>query len=140
LIKFRFLAVLQMFLGGLAAVASGFLVGAKAHIPPVRPPGEIWTDSPPPDAIMEYFLLVCGILILVCAFFQLKGHVKYSGWQTIFGSILTAGAAFFTIRAATRGSGEISALYFAVYVLLALGAAVLITGLIQLIISFRPHR
>jgi hypothetical protein len=134
------LSVLQMLLGGLAAVASGFLVGAKAHIPPVRPPGEIWTDSPPPDAIMEYFLLGCGVLILAIALWQAKKHFRYSGWQTIFGGILTAGAAFFTIRAATRGSGERSVIYYAVYALLALGAAVFITGLIQLITSFRTQR
>jgi hypothetical protein len=132
--------VLQMLLGGLAAVDSGFLGYYKALIPPVHPEGEIWVDAYPPNAHLEYFLLVCSVLILGCALLQMRGHVRYSGWQVVFGSILTAGAAFFTIRAATLGYGERSALYFAVYALLALGAAVFITGLIQLIISFRPHR
>jgi hypothetical protein len=138
--KKKILAVLQMFLGGLAAVDAGFLGYYKAFIPPVRPPGQIWVDAMPPDAIMEYFLLGCGVLILALALWQAKKHFRYSGWQTIFGGILTAGAAYFTIRAATRGSGERSALYFAVYALLALGAAVFITGLIQLITSLRTHR
>jgi hypothetical protein len=136
----RALAVLQMFLGGLAAVASGFLVGAKAHIPPVYPEGQIWVDAMPPSAHLEYFLLGCGVLILALALWQAKKHIRFSGWQTIFGGILTAGVAFFTIRAATLGSGERSVLYYAVYALLALGAAVFITGFIQLIALFRTHR
>jgi hypothetical protein len=123
------LSGLQMFFGALAGVDACFLGYYKAGIIH-REPGTVF--SLPPNAILEYVLLGSGVVILVCALFQMKSHIKLSGCQTLFGAVLTLGALFFSIRAATLGHGEISALYYAVYGFLALGIAVVIVALVQL--------
>jgi hypothetical protein len=123
------LSFLQMFFGALAGVDACYLGYYKAGVV-LREPGTVY--SLPPNAILEYIILGCGAVILVCALFQVKSRIKLSGWQTLLGALLTLGALFFSIRAATLGHGEISALYYAVYGFLALGIAVVIVALVQL--------
>jgi hypothetical protein len=123
------LSIIQMFFGAMAGVDACYLGYYKAGIIH-REPGTVF--SLPPNAILEYVLLGSGIVIMICALFQVKSHIKLSGWQTLLGAVLTLGALFFSIRAATLGHGEISALYYAVYGFLALGIAVVIVALVQL--------
>jgi len=125
----KVLSALQMFFGALAGVDACYMGYYKAGIVH-REPGMVF--SLPPNAILEYVLLGSGVVILVCALFQMKSRIKLSGWQTLLGVVLTIGALFFSIRAATLGHGEVSSLYYSVYGFLALGIAVVTVALVQL--------
>jgi hypothetical protein len=129
------LSVLQMIFGALASVDSYLLAMNKTRYieSAFSKNGSLITDTVPPNAIMEYFLLVCGVLILVCAFFQMKRQTRFSGWQISLSIIITGAAAFFSIRASTIGHFEYSNIYYSVYALLVLGAGVVVIGLLQLI-------
>jgi hypothetical protein len=118
-----------MFFGALAGVDAGYLGYYKAGIIH-KEPGTVF--SLPPNAILEYVLLGSGVVILVCALFQMKSRIKLSGWQALLGAVITLGALFFSIRAATLGHGEVSALYYTVYGFLALGITAVIVALVQL--------
>jgi hypothetical protein len=123
------LSVIQMFFGALSGADACYLGYIKAGIIH-QEPGTVF--SLPPNAILEYVLLGCGVVILGCAIFQMKSRIKLSGWQTLLGAVITLGALFFSVRAATLGHGEVSALYYTVYGFLALGIAVVILALVQL--------
>ena len=133
----KVLSGLQMFFGALAGVDTYFLILYKAKIVE-HPPADngIWgflVGPAPRDATLEWVLLGSGLIILICALFQLKRGIRFSGWQAVLGGLLTFAGIFFTIRASAINYFEHSALYYTMYPLLALSAAVLVIGLIQLI-------
>ncbi len=133
------LAVLQIVFGSLSVFSSWLLAGNKAHIVTTPPSSsdEIILNFRPPNAVFEFVLLFFGLAILACGFFQRRAHVKYAGWQIIFGLIMTIISAFFSVRAATISHGEISIIYYVMYLLLAIGILIIVTGFAQLIIRVR---
>jgi hypothetical protein len=131
----KVLTVLQMVSGALAGIDSLLLAMNKTRFigSASSNNGVLVTNTPPPSAHLEYSLLGCGIIMLICALFQLRAHIRFSGWQILLGIIITGGALFFSIRAATIGYGESSAIYYAMFGFLALGIVVAVIALLQLI-------
>jgi hypothetical protein len=135
------LSVLQMFFGALAGADTYFLILYKAKIVEIPPPLDgdgFWLTGSPPDATLEWVLLGCGVILLACALFQLKRGMRFSGWQAALGGLMAAAGVFFTVRASVINYFEHSALYYAMYPLLCVGAAVVVIGLIQLVKRYPP--
>jgi hypothetical protein len=130
------ISVIQIFFGGLAAVDTYFLILYKAKIvesPPPLDANGFWVGTGPRDATLEWVLLGCGLIILTCALFQLKRGIRLSGWQAALGGLLTFAGIFFKIRASVIVYFEHSVLYYTMYPVMAICAAVVFLGVIQLV-------
>jgi hypothetical protein len=127
----KILSILQTICGLLTIPPSLWLADVKAHI--LAPPASsaLVTDFIPPSSIFEFVLVFLSLIILTCGFFQWKGSIKYWKLQIAFGGIMAVISIFLGIRAATLGHLEKSGLYYVVYVLVSLGLAVCVTGLLQ---------
>jgi len=124
------LAVLQMIFGALASFIAWSLADLKAHLV-IHRPGMI--DSPPPNPIFEFALLFFGLAILTCGYFQRKKNARYAGIQIINGLFISFVSGFLAIRAASIGHGEVSGVYYLVYIPMILGLLVFVVGIVQLI-------
>jgi hypothetical protein len=124
-------SILQIIFGLLTIPSSWFLADKKAHIIPDRPPGVMIVDFIPPDSLFEFVLVFLSLAVLICGLFQWKGATRYARLQIIFGGVMTVISVILLIRATTLSHLEKSGLYYVVYVLLVLGLAVCVTGLLQ---------
>jgi hypothetical protein len=129
----KFLAPVQIVLGALTSFTSWKLIEMKAHSI-ANPLGNgIWVDARPPNFHFEIVLLFFGLAILSCGFFQFKTRIKYAGLQIISGLFTAIIFAYFSIRAATKGYGEVDSIYYVAYLPLIAGLVVFITGFVQLV-------
>lgn len=126
----KIVAILQIIFGTFASFTAWLLAELKAHIV-MHQPG--MTDSSPPNYIFEFALLFFGLAILTCGYFQKKKNARYAGIQVICGLVISLISGFLGIRAASIGYGEVSSLYFLVYLPLLLGLVVFVVGVIQLV-------
>ena len=126
--------LLQVVFGGLSGAAAVFLATKETQLleSANAEPGTGIVSTTSPDATLELALLVLGIMILVCAFWQLRTHVGHSILQIIFGFVITLAAAFFSIRDASAGYLSLPDLNNLIYLPITAGAAVFLTGLFQL--------
>lgn len=136
----RILPIAQSILGLLGSLCAWLLTGVKAHVPEVQTPTiGFLIDSRPPDATLEFVLLFLGLAIVSCALVQLRSHIRFSVPQLILGLLIVVISAPLAIRAATLGHGEISVLYYIVYLIIPLGLAVFGLGVAQTIKTFRRN-
>ncbi len=131
----KIVIVVQILFSGLACLDSLLLAMEKTRYieeySTFHNVGEV-VDYIPPSAHYELFLLGCGVTILACAILQKKAHIRFSCLQVLLGTVITSTALFFSIRAATIGHFEYSALYYVVYALAGLGVVVCIVGFCQM--------
>jgi hypothetical protein len=90
-------------------------------------------DSSAPNFIFEFVLLFIGLAILACGYFQRKKNARHAGIQIINGLFISFVSGLLGIRAATRGYGEVSGVYYLVYIPMILGLLVFVVGIVQLI-------
>ena len=123
--------LLQVIFGGLSGGAA-FLLSTKRSELLESAGGSQNAGTTSPDATLELLLLVLGIMIVVCAFWQLKTHIGHAAWQIIFGFVVTLAGAFFSIRDASSGYLNLPNLNNLLYLPLIAGIAVFLVGFFQL--------
>ena len=124
----KIVAILQIIFGTFASFTAWLLAELKAHIV-MHQPG--MTDSSPPNYIFEFALLFFGLAILTCGYFQRKKIVHYANIQIINGLFISFVSGYLGIRAATMGYGEVSGVYYLVYIPMILGLLVFVVGVVQ---------
>jgi hypothetical protein len=137
----RIIPLLLSLLGLLSSLFAWILAGVKAHIDNVRTPveGSIWIGTSPPDATLEFVLLFLGLAIVLCGLVQFRSHLRFSVPQVIFGLLIVVISAFFAFKAATLGYGEVSIVYYLVYLVIPLGLAVFGLGIAQIVKMVRKE-
>ena len=108
------------------------------------PEGAMLIGFIPPSSDMEFIMLACGLVLLICSLWQLKKSIKYAGAQVISASVICIISAFFGIRSevimATTGplvDMDISNLYYLTYPALACGVASAVIPFIQFLAGRR---